>query len=362
MDNHGVNCPNCSALNPSKQGRCEACGSSLDWALWKSRKQSWTWPRQWTAAACLVGGLATGALVTGYFKTHGLPAAQDPNPVVVASDSRPQIDVVFVIDTTGSMADEIDVVKTQVRDMMNKVQSGQPRPYVRFGVVAFRDRGDSYVTKSYPLTSELASIQAAVNELTADGGGDTPESVNEALHAGLEGMNWNFDQKTRKLLFLIGDAAPHMDYQGDFDYRDEMKFAKSKGIKIHTWGCSGITDCGEPEFKEMARLGGGDFQFLTYRQEVVKADGSKANMLFQGSQAYEAPATAKWKEGAINLAPSERKAIDATVVSAPGAGSMPRYGAASGYRIAPSAKMENNLDVVLTKQVMDEGRSAGVKY
>ena len=111
MDNQGVNCPNCSALNPSKQGRCEACGSSLDWALWKSRKQSWSWPRQWTAAACLLGGLATGALVTGYLKNHpgALPATPKQNPpVVVSGESRPQIDVVFVIDTTGSMEDEIE--------------------------------------------------------------------------------------------------------------------------------------------------------------------------------------------------------------------------------------------------------------
>ena len=358
MDN-GVNCPSCSALNRSRQGRCEACGAPLDWAVWKARKQGMVWPKQWTAAACLVAGLGFGALASGYMRGPVGPAPQ-ANPVIVDTQSRPQIDVVFVIDTTGSMADEIDVVKAQVRDIMNKVESGQPKPYVRFGVVAYRDRGDAYVTKNWPLTADLSTIQAAVSSLVADGGGDTPESVNEALHVGLEQMNWNYDQKTRRVLFLIGDAGPHVDYPNDYDFRDEMKFARDKGIKVHTWGCSGITECGEPEFREIAKLGNGDFQFLTYRQEVVKSDGSRANMLFQGSGCYEAPSSADWKKGADSLAPAQRKVVRSGV-KAPGAGSMPSYEATSGYRVS-SQKMENNLDAVLTRQVQDEGRGAGVKY
>lgn len=359
MENSGINCPSCSAFNRSREGRCEACGASLDWAVWKGRQQTWKFPRQWTAAACLLGGLATGALATTYVKnhTHTTPLP----PPIVSNEGRPQIDVVFVIDTTGSMDDEIEVVKTQVREMMTKVQSGQPQPYVRFGVVAYRDRGDSYVTKTFPLTADIATIQNAVSGLRAAGGGDTPESVNEALHVGLQEMNWNFDQNTKKVMFLIGDAGPHMDYPNDYNYKDEMVWARSKGIKVHTWGCSGITDCGEPQFREIAALGGGDFQFLTYRQEVVKKDGTRANVLFQGKSVYEALPTANWKAGADKMASSEKHEVRGGEVSAPSAGAMPTYSSRSEY-METSGVMQNNLDTVLTKQVMEESAASGVKY
>lgn len=288
------------------------------------------------------------------------PPPADPPPVV-ATTNRPQLDVVFVIDSTGSMADEIEVVKTQVRKMMRTVQSGQPKPDVRFGLVTYRDRGDEYVTRTLPLTGDLESIERAVDNLIADGGGDTPEAVNEALHAAVSEMNWNLDQKTSRLMFLIGDAAPHMDYANDYDFRQELAQAHSKGIKLHTWGCSGIQDSGEAEFQEMASITGGQFEFLTYRQEVVKADGTRTSVVFQGKDAYEVTKKdADWKLGAKTLKRDEAVKLPSSSYSAPTA-----YGAGTfskkSYRSVDS-KMENNLDRVLTEQVMEEARTQGVTY
>ena len=357
MENPGhVNCPHCSALNSARQGRCEACGASLEWATWKGPFTRPQLSKKTIAAACLLGGMAMGALGTYLTGSKPVPVPV-PVPVAVATNA-PQLDVVFAIDATGSMADEIDVVKAQVLQMMKKVQSGQPRPYVRFGLVAFRDRGDAYVTRDYPLTADAEAIQKAVNELEADGGGDTPEAVNEALHVAIQEMNWNLDQKTRRLVFLIGDAAPHTDYANDYDYRTELKVARERGIKVHAWGCSGIDESGQPEFQEIAELGKGEFQFLTYRQEVVRQDGSRGQVVFQGCKAYDVEDSVDWKVGADKL--SRKKELDSSVVAAPSAGGGASYKAC--YAPAPTSRLENNLDRVLTEQVMDEARSAGTKY
>ncbi|TMA11423.1 MAG: VWA domain-containing protein [Deltaproteobacteria bacterium] len=97
--------------------------------------------------------------------------------LLVAAANVPRIDVAFALDTTGSMGDEIDVVKEKIVAIARNVSAGQPRPDVRFGIVAFRDRGDAYVTKAFPFSREIADVQKTLRSLDAEGGGDEPESV-----------------------------------------------------------------------------------------------------------------------------------------------------------------------------------------
>ena len=371
-----VTCPGCKRCNPRGQARCEGCGQTVQAECplcrslhpIKSRfctRKGVPIPSRGKQPLVAAGILAAGLFLGGLgslLGTHMMKPAGPPPAKITASAGRPQVDVVFVLDATGSMADEIDVVKSQIRTMMEKVQSGQPKPYVRFGLVAFRDRGDEYVTRSQPLTDDIQVIQRELDGVMADGGGDTPEAVNQAMHAGIQEMNWNYDQNTKRVLFLIGDAAPHMDYADDYDYRQELAVAHRKGIKVHAWGCSGIQDSGENEFREIAGIGAGDFQYLTYRQEVVKADGSSGYVLFQGKRAVEQKsAAADWKKGADKLAPTDVEAVPASAYSAPTAGGGPSF-ATSSYRAKDGTQMENNLDRVLTEQVMDEAKSLGTKY
>ena len=373
-----VDCPSCARHNPRGQARCEGCGSRIQQECPLCRglhpvqaricgRQGLPLPSRRRKQPLVAAGiLATGLFLGGLGSLLGShlpkPATPPPPPPVVAQAGRPQVDVVFVLDATGSMADELDAVKTQIRQMMDKVQSGQPRPYVRFGLVAFRDRGDEYVTRSQPLTDDISVIQTALSAVVADGGGDTPEAVNQALHAGIQEMNWNYDQKTRRLLFLIGDAAPHMDYADDFDYRTELAVAHQKGIKVHAWGCSGIQDSGESEFRDIASIGAGDFQFLTYRQEVVRADGSSGYVLFQGTRAVEVKsASVDWKRGVDKLPESEVVAMPKDSYGAPTAAAAGSFRDAS-IQAKSGAQMENNLDRVLTEQVMEEAKSLGTKY
>ena len=343
---NGVSCPHCSQLNPNSQTSCERCGQSLLWSTVQGRKFSLpVIPKMVWAALGIALGLTAA---------HYAPSQRPSRPAVVVGSQAPRIDVVFAIDSTGSMGDEIDVVKAKVSKMMQDIQSGNPQPDVRFGLVAYRDQGDAYVTKAYPLTTAVSTIQTSLQQIEAGGGGDTPEAVGAGLDCAVSEMNWDQDPNTTRMIFLIGDAGPH---QPD-EYRHAMHEARTRGIKVNTWGCSGLQDCGQSDFEEIALMGGGQFQFLTYQQEVVRQDGSKARLVFQGKQCFEVGSDASWAEGADAIA--EKRRVDSSSVVAPGASGGAVY-KSSSYSPA-SGRLENNLDTVLVRQVQDEARKKGVAY
>lgn len=292
------------------------------------------------------------AAVLGVWTAWARPSSTVPVLPVVAGDA-PRIDVVFLIDSTGSMADEIDVVKQRVVAMMDDLRKGQPRPHVRFGVVTFRDRGDEYVVRTHPLTEDTQTVHKFVTDLVADGGGDMPESVNEGLEAAIEQMQWTPASvgKATRMIFLIGDAGPHLDYQDGPSYTRLCEQARQLSIKIQVMGCSGITENGLDDFRQIASLGGGDFEYLTYRQKVATDDGSIRYTLIEGDKAYVTDAKDEsWRDGAKGLAAGGRAAtID--------------YEEARMTTNAPAAApMENNLDRVLTESVKKEARGMGVTY
>ena len=159
------------------------------------------------------------------------------------------IDVAFILDTTGSMSEEIQAVKSTVQKVTASLDGSDVR--VRIGMVAYKDRGDEYVTKVYPMTTALGSFQSEVASIYASGGGDMPESVNEGIHVALNGLQWNPDA-IAQFAFLIGDAPPHLDYAQDFDYAADMKAAAHRGVQIFTVAASGMDDLGQVVWRQVA--------------------------------------------------------------------------------------------------------------
>ncbi len=258
----------------------------------------------------------------------------------------PRLDVVFVIDTTGSMGDEIDVVKQRLHAMVSEISSGQPRPDVRFGMVAFRDRGDAYVVSPVELSRDVNSFARHIHALQADGGGDEPEDVAAALSYAIDRMNWDQNGQVSRMVFLIGDAGPQQ-YQGQPTMQLLASRAKEKRIKITAIGCSGLGPDAELAFRTVAMGTGGAFDFLTYRQVVARADGSRATVLTRAGETYEAEGAlddSVWKKGADSLA----KRGVAAKPAAPSA--------------APVTHGENNLDALITGSIKSEATAAGVKY
>lgn len=221
------------------------------------------------------------------------------------SSEKPRIDLAFCIDTTGSMQSEIDTVKAKTKEIVAKLSGSKPAPDVRVGLVAFRDRGDEYVTKVFQFNNDIDQVVKDISSLKANGGGDGPEAVNQALHSAVNELKWSSDKKTVKMLFLIGDAEPHY-YPDDYKWADESKAAIARGIQINTIACQGLHSSGSgiEVFQKIAKLADGTCEDLTYRQEIVDARGEKTTLLSAGGKTYKlAPgASASWREGAAALA------------------------------------------------------------
>ena len=189
-----------------------------------------------------------------------------------AAEPRARLDLVFLVDATGSMADEIDKLKASLRSISAEVSRLPSQPDLCFGLVAYRDKGDAFLLRSHDLTNDLDGfLRGALNPLQAAGGGDYPEAMNEALHETVHNLSWRGDGATR-LVVLLADAPPHLDYGGPY-YDDDMMAALGKGIKIFTVGASGLDRQGEFIQRQIAQYTGGQFVFLTYAQGHDPASG-----------------------------------------------------------------------------------------
>lgn len=188
------------------------------------------------------------------------PVAEKPQPVPVQvpkTVQRPQVDVVFVLDTTGSMGLLISGAKKKIWELARFIAQGQPAPAVRIGLVAYRDVGDEYVTKFFDLTDDMDGVYQNLASFSAAGGGDTPEHVAKALHDAVYRSSWSPGKNTLKMVYLVGDAPPHSDYQDGFNHRVIAREASSQGIRINTVRCGHDEDT-RVSFTEIASITGGD--------------------------------------------------------------------------------------------------------
>ena len=153
------------------------------------------------------------------------------------SGDRPRVDIVFALDTTSSMSGLIEGAKAKIWEIARKAQEGQPAPEVRIGLVAYRDRGDEYVTKVLDLTGDLDLVYAKLTELQAGGGGDGPEHVIKGLNDAVNEVHWSPDKRAVKLVYLVGDAPPHEDYDDGLTMRGVLEDARAKGIRVSAIRC-----------------------------------------------------------------------------------------------------------------------------
>src|SRR3954454_9032798 len=130
------------------------------------------------------------------------PAGADAAPAA----KKPHVEVVFCLDTTGSMGGLIDGAKQKVWAICNQIAGGKPTPDLKVGLVAYRDRGDDYITRVTDLTGDLDAVHGELKKFTANGGGDAPESVNQALDDAFNKVKWSTDKRTLRIIFLVGDA------------------------------------------------------------------------------------------------------------------------------------------------------------
>jgi hypothetical protein len=178
-----------------------------------------------------------------------------------AAGSKPVIEVVFVLDTTGSMGPLIEGAKRKIWSIATTLIDCSPDADIRMGLVAYRDIGDDYVTKTFDLTTDIQGLYADLLQLRARGGGDWPESVNEALFVGVTKMNWSRGRDSTRIIFLVGDAPPHMDYAQDMKYPEVLRLARARDITVNTVQAGSARDT-ERYWREIAQMGRGEYMMI----------------------------------------------------------------------------------------------------
>ena len=205
----------------------------------------------------------------------GAPSPTAPLASTDKQRARPRVDLVFALDTTGSMSGLLEGAKRKIWSIASFVARAQPTPDLRVGLVAYRDVGDAYVTRVYDLDGDLDRVYRRLLSFRAEGGGDAPEHVAKALHEAVHAMSWSKDQTQGqaddagdgapvRLIYLVGDAPPHLDYHDGYDYAKAARAAAQRGIQVHAIRCGSDPETGT-YWRRIASLGGGEF--LTIDQD-----------------------------------------------------------------------------------------------
>jgi len=198
------------------------------------------------------------------------------------SATGPRIEVAFAIDATGSMGPYIAQARARIGQIAQSLAEGEPKPDVRFALVAFRDKGDEFVTRVKPFTPKLEEMKAYLDATEAGGGGDTPEAVLEGLKAALVELSWTpksskGDENTVRLIYLVGDA-PAQHYADGPDESWLAREARRRGIVLNSIACG--TDASlESTFDGLARHTEGRF----FRLDDASSRVAQAGLAAHGS-------------------------------------------------------------------------------
>jgi hypothetical protein len=166
------------------------------------------------------------------------------------------LDLAFLIDTTGSMGDELSYLKAEVDGIAKRVAAAYPQVALRFALVAYKDKGDSYETREFDFDS-LAALETNLEAEYAGGGGDWPEAVHSGLDK-LTKLSWQADAR---VAFWIADAEYHSGKQQLVE--GHLKTARGLGVHIYPIASSGINDSAEAMMRDAAQVTGGRYLFLT---------------------------------------------------------------------------------------------------
>ncbi|MBI1401094.1 VWA domain-containing protein [Hyphomonas sp.] len=169
-----------------------------------------------------------------------------------------KLDLLLTIDATGSMSDELAYLQKELESILDRVSSANAGIDIRVGLIVYRDKGDEYVLRDFPFTSDFAALKSDLMAQRADGGGDMPEAMQDAMAKGLT-FGWRDDAV--KVNLLVADAPPH---DGDIaaTWTSAAK-SRAQGIHIVPLAASGVDKTAEFLMRAMGQVTGGRYLFLT---------------------------------------------------------------------------------------------------
>jgi hypothetical protein len=255
-----------SRLNPLID--CEIILKDLQGTeLWKARTDNEGKAELW----CNLNGGNTGQVAATVKYLDQEVVVADPvayedgiNQVTMSTEGRQELkaDILFVVDATGSMGDEINYLKSELLDVIGRVEEMNAQLDMRLGSVFYRDEGDEYLTRVSSFSSSFGQTLAFIDHQEANGGGDYEEAVHTALNTAITQLSWSENARAR-LLFLLLDAPPHYTESIVNELHDIIKNTAEKGIKIIPISASGINKDTEFLFRFFATATNGTYVFIT---------------------------------------------------------------------------------------------------
>lgn len=180
---------------------------------------------------------------------------------VDAQRSHERLDISIVLDTTGSMGDEIAYLQNEFLGISALIGERYPTADQRWSLIVYRDYGqEEYLTRTTPFSSDLQSFQGALSRQVADGGGDFPEAPDAAL-AEASVLDWRLDEDVARLVFWVADAPHHAEYANAM--ADAVRAAQRKNLHIYPVGASGLDEFTEFTMRQAAQMTMGRYIFLT---------------------------------------------------------------------------------------------------
>jgi hypothetical protein len=165
------------------------------------------------------------------------------------------LDVMFMVDTTGSMGDELSYLQSELRNVISRVEDANANADIRTSVNFYRDTTDEYVVRPFPFTRDVQSARKHIAAQSANGGGDFPEAVDAALTNAIFEHTWREDARAR-ILF-------HQEKKTLARVRRATRQAAEQGIRIVPIAGSGIDKPTEFLMRFLAVATGGTYAFLT---------------------------------------------------------------------------------------------------
>jgi len=238
-------------------------------ALWSARTDAHGEAELFASmfAAAPAGPLSLKVAVGGQSTTVADVQPASAEPIVVEVEKGPApasvLDLMFVIDTTGSMGDELSYLQAELGDVIDRVRAGAGEGLkLRVSVNFYRDETDEYVVRSFPFSEDLDQVIEDLNAQGADGGGDWPEAVDAALVDAIDGHAWS-ESALARLCFVVLDAPPHEGQQPLARVQDSVRAAAAKGVRMIPLAASGVDKELEFLLRFSAIATGGTYTFLT---------------------------------------------------------------------------------------------------
>lgn len=169
------------------------------------------------------------------------------------------LDLMFVIDSTGSMGDEMRYLSKEFDAIVANIEAKHSNVDIRFGLTLYKDKGDNFIVRDFPFTSNKNKMQKQLAGESANGGGDYPEAMEQGIKKGLD-ASWRAENGVR-MMFLVADAPPH-----DENIKNMIpiiKQARKEGIHIYPIGASGVAKKAEFMMRNLALFTQGRYLWLT---------------------------------------------------------------------------------------------------